>query len=163
MALQLCWFMILLLLDFLLHFCSFAEIWYMCIQSIAHSSPASVLSRLKPREHALRQHAYCLPNPAWPLLAKHTISSHVQTVVAENNLGLDYSFSLPREMLLPMLLLCWVLLQIVPDLYYWETLFGLSNISSLPNRKLAAAQRKVQKADHKNILAVLRLKQERAK
>ena len=35
----------------------------------------------------------CLPNPAWPLLKKHTISSDVQTAVAENNLGLDYPLS----------------------------------------------------------------------
>ena len=121
-----------------MHFCPFAERWYMCIQSISHSSPASVISRFKPREYALRQPASCMfTQPCLTFAQKaHNI------ITSANSGGRKQSWirlSAPsRDMLLSMLLLCWVL-QIVPDLYYWETLFGLSNISSRPNSKLAAA------------------------
>ena len=109
----------------------------MCIQSISHSSPASVISRFKPREYALRQPASCMfTQPCLTFAQKaHNI------ITSANSGGRKQSWirlSAPsRDMLLPMLLLCWVL-QIVPDLYYCETLFGLSNISSPPNCKLAA-------------------------
>ena len=76
----------------------------------------------------------CLPNLTFAQKAHNIIT-------CANSGGRKQSWirlsALPRQMLLPMLLLCWVL-QIVPDLYYWETLFRLSNISSRPNSKFVS-------------------------